>query len=130
MVAFSDEFWNNAIETETYMPSIFLSMVAVWLTLKWDERKNEPRSVLYLFLAAYLIGLGNGIHLSVLLIAPTVFIMVLSSRPDWFSNVKLWFTLIILGVVGAFIKFTPGTRWSICLSRCSRSPRRWPFIFS
>lgn len=108
MVAFSDEFWNNAIETETYMPSIFLSMLAVWLTLKWDARKNEPRSVRYLFLAAYLIGLGNGIHLSVLLIAPTVFIMVISSRPDWFASVKLWFTLMMMGVAGAFIKLFTG----------------------
>ncbi|MHB9031108.1 MAG: glycosyltransferase family 117 protein, partial [Candidatus Latescibacterota bacterium] len=84
MVGFADEFWNNAIETETYMPSLFLSMVALWLTLRWAERNRDPKTVLNLFLAAYLIGLGNGIHLSVLLIAPTVFLIVLFTRPDWF----------------------------------------------
>ena len=101
MVAFADEFWNNAIETETYMPSIFLSMLAVWLTLNWEKRKHEPRAVLYLYLAAYLIGMGNGIHLSVLLIAPTVFLMVVTSRPDWFASMKLWVSLVVIGAVMA-----------------------------
>ena len=31
MIGFSDEYWNNAVETETYMPSLFMSMLAVWL---------------------------------------------------------------------------------------------------
>ena len=97
MVAFSDEFWNNAIETETYMPSMFLSVLAIWLALRWEERKHEPKATLYLFLAAYLIGMGNGIHLTVLLIAPTVFLLVLFARPDWFANLKLWLSM------GAFL---------------------------
>ncbi len=97
MVGFADEFWNNAIETETYMPSMLLSVIAVWLALRWEERKHEPRATLYLFLAAYLIGLGNGIHLTVLLIAPTVFLLVLFARPDWFASLKLWLS------AGAFL---------------------------
>ena len=106
MAGFSDEFWNNAIETETYMPSLFMQMLAVWLTLKWHERRDEPGSVRYLFLAAYLVGLGNGVHLTVLLIAPTLFLFVLFTKPDWFREPKLWISLaVFLGVAGIIKAF-------------------------
>jgi len=99
MVGFSDEFWTNAVEIETYMPSIFISMLAVWLALRWDERKDDTGAVRYLFLAAYILGLGNGVHLTVLLIAPTIFLLVLLGKPEWFASSKLW----IYGVIFLFI---------------------------
>ncbi|MCE5249015.1 DUF2723 domain-containing protein [bacterium] len=108
LVAFSDEFWSNAIETETYMPSLFMSMLAVWLTLRWDERKEDPKAVRYLFLASYLIGIGNGVHLTVLLIAPTVFLLVLFSKPQWFSEKKLWLYLAVFMILAAVIKLFTG----------------------
>ncbi|MFC1574227.1 protein O-mannosyl-transferase family [Candidatus Latescibacterota bacterium] len=108
LVGFSDEFWSNAIETETYMPSLFMSMLAVWLTLKWDERSNDPRAVRYLFLASYLLGLGNGVHLTVLLIAPTIFLFVLFTQPKWFSDPKLWLTGCLFMIGAAIIKMYTG----------------------
>ncbi|MFC1539835.1 tetratricopeptide repeat protein, partial [Candidatus Latescibacterota bacterium] len=65
----------------------------------------DPKAVRYLFLAAYILGLGNGVHLTVLLIAPTVFGLVVLGKPEWFANVKLWIYVGILGVIGAVIKF-------------------------
>lgn len=104
MVGFSDEFWNNAVEIETYMPSIFMSILCVWLTLRWDERKDDPEAVKYLFLSAYILGLGNGVHLTVLLIAPTIFLLVLFSRPEWFAHPKFWIYSIISLLGVALIK--------------------------
>ncbi|MFC1489829.1 protein O-mannosyl-transferase family [Candidatus Latescibacterota bacterium] len=108
MIGFSDEFWTNAVEIETYMPSIFLSVMALWLTLLWDGRKDDPKAVRYLFLVAYIIGLGNGIHLTVLLIAPTVFGLVVFAKPAWFSSLKLWIYMGIFGLFGAIIKYYGG----------------------
>ena len=108
MVGFSDEFWSNAVETETYMPSIFMSMLAVWLVLRWDERSDDPRAVRYLFLTAYLLGLGNGVHLTVLLIAPTVFLLVLFARPEWFSDPKLWLYTGLFMFGAAMVKLFAG----------------------
>ncbi len=105
MIGFSDEFWTNAVEIETYMPSLFISALAVWLTLLWDERKNDPKAIRYLFLVAYIVGLGNGIHLTVLLIAPTVFGLVVFSKPEWFNHPKLWIYTAIIGISAAIIKF-------------------------
>ncbi|MDP2983516.1 MAG: DUF2723 domain-containing protein [Candidatus Latescibacter sp.] len=108
LTAFADEFWNNAIETETYMPSLFISMLAVWLTLGWDERKKDPGALKYLFLAAYIIGLGNGIHPISLLIVPTIFLLVLFGRPDWFASMKLWIYFGLFLFAFAVIEFFGG----------------------
>jgi len=108
LIGFSEEFWTNAVEIETYMPSLFMSMLAVWLTLRWDERKDDPKAVRYLFLAAYLLGLGNGVHLTVLLIAPTVFLLVVFGKPKWFSNPKLWIYAGLFLLGAALIKFYGG----------------------
>jgi len=108
MAGFADEFWTNSIETETYMPTLFMQILALWLTLRWNERKNDPRAVRYLFLAAYIIGLGNGVHLTVLLIAPTVFLIVLFGKPHWFNNSKLWLYGALFLIGAALIKIYAG----------------------
>lgn len=108
MVGFMDEFWTNAIETETYMPSMFMSMLALWLALRWDERRHEPGAVRYLFLAAYIIGLGNGVHLYVLLIAPTIILVALFGRPDWFASRNLWAASFGLLAVAVVVKLFTG----------------------
>lgn len=93
MAGFGHVFWDNSVEIETYMPSLLLSMIAVWLTLRWEERADEPRSLRYLFAASYILGLGNGVHLTVLLIAPTIALLVILRKPDWFRDGRLWGTL-------------------------------------
>ena len=108
MVGFSDEFWTNAVEIETYMPSLFMSMLAVWLTLHWDEHRDNPRSILYLFLGTYIIGLGNGIHPLGLLITPTVFLFILFSAPHWFARIKFWVFSFVFLLVVALIKLYGG----------------------
>jgi len=93
MTGFGNVFWDNSVEIETYMPSLLLSMIAVWFTLRWEERANESGSLRYLFAASYILGLGNGVHLTVLLIAPTIVLLVIRRRPDWFRDGRLWGTL-------------------------------------
>lgn len=89
MAGLSHQFWENSVEIETYMPGLLISMLAVWSTLKWEEKKDDPENVPpnglnrgFLLLAIYLIGLGMGIHLYVLLITPTIFFIVLAAKPS------------------------------------------------
>ncbi|HUT63070.1 MAG TPA: DUF2723 domain-containing protein, partial [Anaerolineae bacterium] len=105
LTACAHQFWENSIETETYMPSLLLSLLAIWLTLRWEERKNNPYAVRYIFLAAYLIGLGNGIHLYVLLVAPTVFLIIFLAKPSWFVNIRLWLACALVLLILAGLKF-------------------------
>ncbi|MFC1551273.1 DUF2723 domain-containing protein [Candidatus Latescibacterota bacterium] len=110
LTGLSPLFWENAVAIETYMPALMISMLAVFLTLKWEEKCEDPRYARYLLCAAYLIGLGAGIHMSALLIAPTVILIVLNAKPSWFSHVRLWLTLApaaaVMYITRGFI--TPG----------------------
>lgn len=101
LAGFSHLFWENSVEIETYMPGLLISMLSVFLTLKWEEKKNDLNSVRYLLLAVYLLGLGIGIHLYVLLIAPVLFLIVLTAKPSWFSSIRLWlsFSAVVIGFV-------------------------------
>ncbi|MFC1489830.1 DUF2723 domain-containing protein [Candidatus Latescibacterota bacterium] len=99
LTGFSPLYHENSLAIETYMPALMISMLAVFLTLSWEENKGDPRSIRYLFLASYLIGLGIGIHLNVLLIVPTVFLIVVAAKPSWFSDRRLWAMLALIAAV-------------------------------
>ncbi len=108
MAGFANDFWENSIETETYMPSLFMQMVTLWLVLRWEERRDDPKAVRYLFCSAYILGLGNGVHLTVLLIAPTLFLIVLFTKPEWFRHTRLWTYTAGLFIVAELIKLFAG----------------------
>jgi hypothetical protein len=70
--AFSDSFWFSAVEGEVYaMSSLFTAMV-FWAILKWEARADQPGSVKWIVLIAYLIGLSIGVHLLNLLAIPAI----------------------------------------------------------
>jgi len=99
LVGFSNQFWENSIENETYLPSFLVSLIALWLVMAWEERKENPASLLYLLCASYCVGLGIGIHLYALLVAPALFLVVLLAKPEWFAHVKLWLSIVIAAAV-------------------------------
>ncbi|MHB9030272.1 MAG: protein O-mannosyl-transferase family [Candidatus Latescibacterota bacterium] len=106
--AFSHQFWENAVEVETYMPSLLLSLLAFWLALRWEERKDDPHAVRFLFLAAFVLGLGNGVHLTVLLAAPAALLIVLAARPGHFLDARFWLALLPAAAVAALIQMYAG----------------------
>ena len=108
MAGLGHQFWENAVELETYMPALCLSITALWLTLRWESRKDDPRAIGYLLLAAYLIGLGVGIHLSALLIAPAAVLIVLAARPDWFAANRVRIALLVFLAAVILLRLTTG----------------------
>ncbi|MDD2965712.1 MAG: DUF2723 domain-containing protein [Bacteroidales bacterium] len=69
---FSDSFWFSAVEGEVYaMSSLFTAMV-FWAILKWERAADEPHSLRWLILIAYLMGLSIGVHLLNLLAIPAI----------------------------------------------------------
>lgn len=75
-VAFSSVFWNNAIEAEVYSLSMTITMLAVWLGLRWDDAHKDRGSDRILLFIAYLFGLGAGVHLQCLLTVPGILILI------------------------------------------------------
>jgi len=80
-LAFSETYWNNAIEAEVYGLSAFMIAILTWLTLHWYDHRDQPASNNLLLLMIYLLGLGVGFHLGSILVYPGVFLLaVLATR--------------------------------------------------
>lgn len=69
---FSDSFWFSAVEGEVYALSSFFTAIVFWLMLKWERRADNPRSLKWIILIAFLIGLSTGVHLLSLLVIPAM----------------------------------------------------------
>ncbi len=77
---FSDAWWKNATEAEVYGLSGCLAALLTWLALRWHAGRRAPGSDALLLLLLYLLGLGVGLHLGVLLVGPAIFLLVLLTR--------------------------------------------------
>jgi Protein of unknown function (DUF2723) len=111
-LTFSPTFWFNAEEAEVYgMSMLFVGMIT-YLSLRWNERANEPGNEMYILFISYLIGLSTGVHLlSLLVIFP--FMMIFYFRRYAFSLISfLKFGVagvLIFGIVyPGIIKWLPG----------------------
>jgi len=78
-LAFSETFWNNAIEAEVYGLSGFMLTLLTWLAIKWYDYRQMEASNRLLLLIIYLLGLGVGFHLGTLLVYPGIFMLILVS---------------------------------------------------
>ncbi len=76
-LAFSDTFWNNAIEAEVYGLSAFMLALITWLAIRWYDHREHPGSNNLLVLMIYLLALGVGFHLGSILAYPGIFLLVL-----------------------------------------------------
>jgi len=69
---FSDSFWFSAVEGEVYAMSSMFTALVFWLMLKWEEDADDPRSLRWIVLIAFLMGLSIGVHLLNLLTLPAL----------------------------------------------------------
>ncbi len=93
-VAFSNTFWESAIEAEVYALSSMVQIISVYLALRWWEELGNDGGEGRLLLAWYLMCLCIGIHLGTFLVAPAVVLLALLVRQSFWR-----FTLFSLGVV-------------------------------
>jgi len=77
---FSDTWWKSATEAEVYALSGFAVALLTWLALRWHASRRAAGSDALLYLMLYLLGLGVGFHLGVLLVCPALFVLVLLAR--------------------------------------------------
>ena len=115
---FSDSFWFSAVEAEVYALSSLFTAVILWAMLRWaDEYSTDPlRSVRWLLLVAFLLGVSEGVHFLTLLIIPSAVMMVYHAKyqPRWwktllafvvsFGVLLIVFKIIIPGVFLVFAK--------------------------
>jgi hypothetical protein len=73
--AFSDTFWFSAVEGEVYSMSSLFTAVVFWAVLRWDQEADEPGSLRWILLIAFLMGLSIGVHLLNLLAIPAIVLL-------------------------------------------------------
>ena len=105
-LAFSMTFWSNAVEAEVYGLSMFLMLLILYLALIWMDNRTTPKGDKLLILIAYLSLLSTGIHMTIYLVMPAVFLLfVLADRQkllDW----RFWITgLVLVLVIHSVIPF-------------------------
>jgi tetratricopeptide (TPR) repeat protein len=99
---FSDSFWFSAVEGEVYAMSSFFTAIVFWAILKWDRVHDQPHSLRWILLIAFLVGLSVGVHLLNLLTIPAIALVIYFRKYQ--SNWKgIIYTLAISFFVLAFI---------------------------
>ena len=97
--AFTHSHWFNAVETEVYAFSGFITALVVYLILLWSKDKHRDYNVMYLMTIIYLFGLGTGTHLLNLLTIPFIALII------YFSINRLSLRNFILTAFGALFVF-------------------------
>ncbi|MFH0866934.1 MAG: DUF2723 domain-containing protein [Bacteroidota bacterium] len=95
---FSDSFWFSAVEGEVYATSSFFTAIVFWAILKWDENAEDSRSIRWVILIAYLMGLSIGVHLLNLVAIPAI-VFVFYFRKKTMS----WKGFFIASAIGLLI---------------------------
>ena len=76
-IAFSKEFWINAIEAEVYGGLSFFITLIIWLVLIWTEKSKDFDNQNILLLIIFLFFLGFGVHQTTLQIAPAILLIAI-----------------------------------------------------
>ncbi len=97
-LTFSPTFWFNAVEAEVYGAAMFFIGFITWLSLRWNERADQPGHQKYVLLIAYLIGLSLGVHLLALMAIFPFLIIVFFRRYEFSIRNYLIFGLISIGI--------------------------------
>ena len=102
-LAFSETFWNNAIEAEVYGLSGFMMAFLTWLAIRWYDNRELEGSNRLLLLIIYLLGLGVGFHLGVVFAYPGIFFMILFAAK---KELPVWDLLLMSSGLAVFVLST------------------------
>ena len=129
MFAFASTNWSNSVEAEVYGLSMLLMIALIWIAVVWASKREEPGSDRYLILISFIAFLSIGVHMTVFLVVPPIFLFVIIMsrrlRKDW----KFWVVsaglFLVTGNLATFI-------WAVCVLLavsgiiCARG--RWGWI--
>lgn len=99
LFAFGSTNWANAVEAEVYSLSMFMIVTLVWLTLIWARKRDDPASERYLVAISFLAFLSIGVHMTVFLVMPPIFLTIILLSQSLRRNWRFWLTGVLLAVV-------------------------------
>jgi hypothetical protein len=96
MLAFSSNFWDNAVGAETYSEMAMAQVLILWLALRWWESHEQRPTVGPLLVAVYVMWLSVGLMLGVGMMGlPLLVLLLLVDR-----KVFVLFALPMASVLG------------------------------
>ena len=96
-IAFSNSFWDSAIEAEVYSLSSFLIAFSIWLAFNWWDHLGETGNDRLLVLIVYLLSISAAVHLGTILVAPGLLVLFWLARPQYFNTGRFWASAALLG---------------------------------
>ncbi len=95
--AFTPSYWFNAVEFGVWAPSLFMTVLVIWLIIKWYDESQDGSKDHLLLLIFFLNGLGLSLHQLNLLTLPTIFLLI------WFRNRRLAYFLLVGNIISYLI---------------------------
>lgn len=118
---FSDSFWYSAVEGEVYALSSFFTAIVFWAMLKWEQNVDEEelkgikghftRADRWIIVLFYLVGLGVGVHLLMILTIPAIVMIYYYKRYKVTNWGVVWAFLIACLITGLVQKAV--IQWTI-----------------
>jgi len=97
--AFGTTYWNNGLEAEVYGFAMLVTSLVLYFALLWSEKRKDPRADRYILLSAFLMYLGIGAHMTVLIIMPPLFLFYIIVDRNKRTNLIFWLSWFILFMV-------------------------------
>jgi len=128
LFAFGATNWSNSVEAEVYSLSMFLILALLWLTLLWEERREQPAGDRFLIALSFVAMASIGIHMTVFLVMPPIFLAVVllsqRLRRDW----RFWATGFVLALIMLGVsQFFWGMAIWIAVTGLMAGYRRWSY---
>ncbi len=108
LLTFSSTYWFSAVETEVYGVTMIVMMLIVYLTIRWADEKEKGGNDRLLVLIAYLLFLSVGIHLTVFLLTPALFLFFIIVDKEKLKDPLFWATWAIFFSLAVPVYFMIG----------------------
>jgi len=133
-LAFSMTFWSNAVEAEVYGTSTLLMLLILYLGLLWMDKRGTPKGDRLLILISYLGLLSTGIHMTVFMVMPAIFLLVVLVDKEKLLDWRFWITGLVLAIVmhslTPFLVFMSGWLFlTFILMQVSSRKKTWALSF-
>lgn len=105
LFAFGRTGWSNSVEAEVYSLSMAVIFALVWLTLRWFDVRGTSTANRYLVLITYIGLLGVGVHVTVFLVMPAIFLFIILADSTLLKDVRFWVVGVLLFTINVSVEW-------------------------